>query len=86
MNRGKLIALIAAVMGLMQIAFPFSSVKAEQPPQNGCVAIPKIQSDSAKKQHLLHARYGMYVRTGRFFRHHYWYCVRGMSGLPSIAT
>jgi len=74
MKRGKLIARITAVIGLLLIAFPSSSVNAVQPSQNGCVAVSKVQYDSAKKQYLLRNRYGMYVRTGRFFRHYYWYC------------
>jgi len=75
MKPRKLIALFtAAVLGLMLIAFPPSSVNAEQPPRDGCVAVPKIQYDSAKKQNLLRNRFGMYVKTGRFLRHYYWYC------------
>jgi hypothetical protein len=77
MKRRAFIALIASVVGSTLIAFP-ASANAEQPPQDGCVAVPKIQYDSAKKQHLLHTRYRMYVRTGRPFRRHYWHCVRGM--------
>jgi uncharacterized metal-binding protein YceD (DUF177 family) len=73
MKRGKL-ALVTAVIGSMLIASPFSPAHAEQPPQNGCVAVPKIQYDSAKKQNLLHNRFSTYVRTGRFLRRHYWYC------------
>ncbi len=74
MKRGKLIALTAIVIGPVLIAFPSSSVNAEQPPHSGCVAVPKIQYDSAKKQYLLRNRFGMYVRTGHFLRRHYWYC------------
>jgi hypothetical protein len=55
-------------------ALPSSSVNAQQPPQDNCVEVPKIQYDSAKKQYLLRNESGMYVRTGRLFRRHYWYC------------
>jgi hypothetical protein len=74
MKREKLIAPITAVVGLILIAFLSSSVKAEQPPRAECVAVPKIQYDSAKKQYLLRNRFGLYLRTGRIFRRHYWYC------------
>jgi hypothetical protein len=74
MKSAKLIALAIVPMSLTLIAFPTSAVSAEQPPQSGCVAVPKIQYDSAKKQNLLRNRFGMYVRTGRIFRRHYWYC------------
>jgi hypothetical protein len=79
MNLGKLIALIengarTAVIGLMLIAVPSSSVNAEQPPRKGCVAVSKHEYDSAKKEKLLRNRYGTYVRTGRLWRRYYWYC------------
>ena len=79
MRRGNLIALIengasTAVIGLMLIAFPSSSVNAEQPPRNGCIAVSKQEYDSAKRQKLLHSRFNTYVRTGRLARRYYWYC------------
>ena len=80
MKPGKLIALFdngmfAAVIGLMLIAFPSSSANAEQPPRKGCRAVSKIEYDSAKREYLLRNRFGgMYVRTGHFWRHYYWYC------------
>lgn len=74
MNRREFIAFAAVVAGLLLSAFLSSSVNAQQPPQDGCVGVPKIQYDSAKKQYLLRNRFGMYVRTGGIFRRHYWYC------------
>jgi hypothetical protein len=74
MRRRKFIALVAAVFGLILIARPCSAASADQPPQEGCVAVPKIQYDSAKNKNLLRNRFGMYVRTGRFLRRRYWYC------------
>ena len=79
MRRGKLVALIenaacTAVIGLMLIAFPSSSVNAEQPPRKGCVAVDKREYDSAKRENLLRDRYGTYVRTGRLWQRYYWYC------------
>ncbi len=74
MTRRQFIAFAAVVTGLPLSAFLSSSAHAQQPPQDGCVAVPKIQYDSAKKQYLLRNRFGMYVRTGGTFRRHYWYC------------
>jgi hypothetical protein len=74
MRRRKLFAFCAAAIGFALIASPASSAIAEQPPQDGCIAVPKIQYDSAKKQFLLVGRYGMYVRTGHIWHRRYWYC------------
>ena len=74
MMRRAFITMIASMVGLMLVAFLSAPAKAEQPPRDGCVAVPKIQYDSAKKQNLLENRFGIYVRTGRFLRRRYWYC------------
>jgi hypothetical protein len=79
MKLGKLIKLsdkgawICAIR-LMLIAFPCSSVNAEQPPWKGCVAVSKQEYDAAKRQKLLYSRFSAYVRTGRVGQRHYWYC------------
>jgi hypothetical protein len=79
MNWGKLVAFFengacTTVIGLMLIAFPSSTVNAEQPPRKGCVAVSKGEYRSAKRENLLRNRQGTYVRTGRLWRRHYWYC------------
>jgi hypothetical protein len=84
MKRGKPIALIkcgacTAAIGLLLIACPAlsviaKSVNANQPPRKGCVSVSKGEYDGAKRQKLLRNRYGSYVRTGRVWQHHYWYC------------
>ncbi len=79
MKQRKLIALFAnrmfaAVIGWMLTANPASSANAQQPPREGCRAVSKIEYDSAKREYLLHGRFGSYVRTGHFWRHYYWYC------------
>jgi hypothetical protein len=79
MKQAKLIALFesgmfAAVIGVTLIAFPSKSANAQQPPWAGCRAVSKIEYNSAKRQYLLHGRFGSYVRTGHFWRHYYWYC------------
>jgi hypothetical protein len=51
-----------------------SPAKAVQPPSDHCRLVSKIEYDSAKKQFLLRNRFGVYVRTGRLWRRHYWYC------------
>jgi hypothetical protein len=63
-----------AVIGLMLIAFPSSSVGAEQPPYKGCVGVSKGTYQIAKKKKLLGNRFGTYVRTGRLWHRYYWYC------------
>jgi hypothetical protein len=63
-----------AVIGLMLIAFPSSSVNAEQPPHKGCVGVSKDAYQIAKKKKLLRTRFGTYVRTGRLWHRYYWYC------------
>ncbi len=79
MKRGNLIArldnrALTSVIGLMLFAFPSSSVNAEQPPGEHCVAVSKQEYDSAKRQKLLRTRFSTYVRTGRLGRRFYWYC------------
>jgi hypothetical protein len=63
------LALIAAMLALSSL-----SANAAQTPSDQCRAVSKIEYGSAKKQFLLHNRFGTYVRTGRIWRHHYWYC------------
>jgi len=79
MQRREFIGLIengacTVVIGLMLIALSSSSVNAQQPPRNGCVAVSKIEYYSAKRQNLLRNRLGTYVRTGHLLRRYYWYC------------
>jgi hypothetical protein len=59
---------------LLLAAFSPAMAKDPEPPRNGCAAITKAEYDSAKKQNLLRARFGNYVRTGRPLRRAYWYC------------
>jgi hypothetical protein len=63
---------ILALIGA--IAFCCSSAQAQQPPSKRCRPASKIEYNTAKRQYLLQNRFGTYVRTGRFWRHHYWYC------------
>jgi hypothetical protein len=63
------LTVIAAILLLL-----CSSAIAVQPPSEHCRAASKIEYDSAKKQFLLRNRFGAYVRTGRIWRRHYWYC------------
>jgi hypothetical protein len=65
----KFFAVTAALMALL-----ISSANAVQPPSDHCRAASKIEYDSAGKQFLLRNRFGAYVRTGRIWRRHYWYC------------
>jgi hypothetical protein len=65
------IALAIAVTLLVLLRSPAQAV---QPPAEYCRAASKIEYDSAKKHFLLRNRFGAYVRTGRLWRRHYWYC------------
>jgi hypothetical protein len=62
----------AVIAALLMFCCP--SANAVQPPSEHCRAVSKIEYDSAKKQFLLRNRFGAYVRTGRIWRRHYWYC------------
>jgi hypothetical protein len=77
MKRGKLALIEIARTGLIWsilFAFPNSSAKAVQAPSEGCRPASKIEYNAAKQKILLRNRFGMYVRTGRWWRRHYWYC------------
>jgi hypothetical protein len=51
-----------------------SAADAVEPPSEHCRAASKTEYESAKKQFLLRNRFGAYVRTGRIWHRHYWYC------------
>jgi len=79
MKRAKPVALIErgaciAVLGLMLMALPSASANAQQPPRKGCVEVDKSEYKIANRNKLHRTRFGVYVRTGRLFRRHYWYC------------
>ena len=58
-------------------AASFSSASnAEEPPWDACRSASKIEYDSARRNHLSQNRFGLYLRTGRLLRRHYWYCHR----------
>jgi hypothetical protein len=61
-------------IGMIMNVFLLSASYAQAPAREGCRAASKIEYDSAKATHLLRNRFGMYVRTGRFWQRHYWYC------------
>jgi hypothetical protein len=65
----KALLLVAATLVLL-----CSPANAVQPPSDHCRPASKIEYDSAKKDFLLRNRFGAYVRTGRVWRRHYWYC------------
>jgi hypothetical protein len=69
MGATRFFMVTTALMALLS-----SSANAVQPPSDRCRAASKIEYDSARKQFLLRNRFGAYVRTGRIWRRHYWYC------------
>jgi hypothetical protein len=79
MRRGQSKKAMMAAAGAFAIvaaslAFFSSLAYAAQPPSDHCRAASKVEYDSAKKQFLLRNRFGAYIRTGRVWRRHYWYC------------
>jgi hypothetical protein len=77
MNRSLFIAgaICAAMIGSMLIPIHSSSAVAEQPPPEGCVAVSKIEFDSAKRKNMLHSSFAAYERAGGLFKRSYWYCL-----------
>jgi hypothetical protein len=85
-TKANLIGLIenracTAVIGLTLIAFPSSLVNAtQQPPRKECVAVSKMEYNSAKREKLLCNRNGSYLRTGpeagcsNYHDHGLWRC------------
>jgi hypothetical protein len=69
----RLVALTVIIGWLISVFAP-SFVSAEQPPRDGCRRVSKIEYNAAKGEYLLSSRYRVYVRTGHFWRHHYWHC------------
>lgn len=63
---------LAAVAGTFVLLL--SPANAVQSPSEHCRPATKIEYDSAKRDFLLRNRFGAYVRTGRIWRWHYWYC------------
>jgi hypothetical protein len=76
-NRDTRRAARGAALGAILIIAAATSARAQEPPAKDCRSASKIEYTSAERQHLLRNRYGMYVRTGRALRRHYWYCHLG---------
>ena len=51
-----------------------SAIAKPLPPKEGCRAISKIEYNAAKREYLLTSRVRVYIRTGPFWRRHYWHC------------
>ena len=65
----KALALVAGTLGPL-----CSPANALQSPAEHCRPASKIEYDSAKRDFLLRNRFGAYVKTGRIWHRHYWYC------------
>jgi hypothetical protein len=50
-----------------------STIAKPLPPKEGCRPISKIEYNAAKREYLL-TRVRVYIRTGPFWRRHYWHC------------
>ena len=67
------LAFITVNLAVMSLSS--SSLLAEpMPPREGCRPVSKIEYNSAKRELLLESRVRVYVRTGPFWRRHYWHC------------
>ena len=51
-----------------------SAIAKALPPKEGCRPISKIEYNAAKREYLLNSRARVYIRTGPFWRRHYWHC------------
>ncbi len=71
--KGPVVARTLAIIAATLTSF-CSAANAVQAPSDHCRAASKIEYDSAKKQYLLQNRFGAYIRTGRVWQRHYWYC------------
>jgi hypothetical protein len=54
-------------------SFAASSANAQQPPREGCRAVSRLEYTSAKNENVIISKGGRYVRTGPFWRRHYWH-------------
>lgn len=67
-------AFLGALLAACTAACLAHAASAVSPPSDRCRPASKLEYDSAKRQFLLNTRAGSYVRTGRVFARHYWYC------------
>ena len=66
--RGLSIAAIALAAAWPAAAF------AAVPPKEGCRSVPPLEYTTAKSENVIISKGGRYVRTGPFWRRHYWHC------------
>jgi hypothetical protein len=74
MKRGQGVVALRGAAAAMLIAASTLSAYAQQPPGPDCRRVSKVEYNSAKSYYLLRTKFGAYVRTGHFWRRHYWYC------------
>jgi NAD(P)-dependent dehydrogenase (short-subunit alcohol dehydrogenase family) len=63
-----------AVVITMSLLACASAIAKPIPPREGCRAVSKIEFNAAKREYLLNSRARVYIRTGPFWRRHYWHC------------
>jgi hypothetical protein len=51
-----------------------SAIAKPLPPKGGCRPVSKIEYNAAKREYLLNSRARVYIKTGPFWRRHYWHC------------
>jgi hypothetical protein len=65
---------ILAASILMLAALPAAAASAPQPPRPGCVAVSKLEYNSAAKSRAQQNRFGHYETTRKLLRRAYWFC------------
>ena len=51
-----------------------SAIAKPLPPKDDCRPVSKSEYNAAKREYLLNSRARVYIRTGSFWRRHYWHC------------
>jgi hypothetical protein len=61
-------------VAVVSIAGASLTTQAQQPPKAGCRTVFKLEYNIAKKENVIISQGGRNVRTGPFWRSHYWLC------------
>ena len=51
------------------------TTQAQQPPKADCRVVSKLEYNTAKKENVIISQGCRYLRTGPFWRRHYWHCL-----------
>jgi hypothetical protein len=65
---------VLAAFILMLATLPAAGASAPPPPRPGCVAVSKLEYNSAAKSRAQQNRFGHYETTRKLLRRAYWFC------------